>query len=82
MNRYNSARLYFEMSDFNGWEVATFVENAVFDIIHGRQYGKVAMVGDKPWQEWAAKLASPVKKEGIRYFNLSEKENALRWIGE
>ncbi|MCW3111269.1 MAG: hypothetical protein JWQ09_5775 [Segetibacter sp.] len=68
------------MVDFNGWEVGSFIENAVFDIIHGRKFGKVAMVGEKIWQEWAARLASPVKREGIKYFDISEKELALKWI--
>jgi len=76
------ARLYFEMIEFDGWEIKSFVENAVFDIKYGSQFGKVAMVGEKIWQEWAARLASPVKKEGIKYFDIKDRELALKWIKE
>lgn len=80
MEKYGSARLYFEMVDFHGWGVGSFIENAVFDVVHRKQFGKVAMVGDKVWQKWAARLASPVKKEGIKYFDIKEKEVAMKWV--
>ncbi len=80
MQTYGSVRLYFEMESFHGWETSTFIENAIFDLIHGRQYGRVAMVGDKQWQEWTARAASPVKKKGIKYFDLADKAIALQWV--
>ncbi len=58
------------------------IENGLFDVIHGLDYGRVAMVGEKKWQEWAAKLISPVKKKGVRYFDLAEKEQAMKWVRE
>jgi len=82
MERTKAARLYFEMVDFEGWQPGSFIENGLFDLIHGRKYGKVAMVGDKSWQEWAARLASPVKKEGVHYFDLADKEKAMAWVKE
>lgn len=82
MQRTHAARLYFEMVDFEGWQPDSFVENGLFDIIHGREYGKVAMVGEKKWQEWAARLASPVKKKGVHYFDLAAKEQAMAWVKE
>jgi hypothetical protein len=80
MEEYGSARLYFEMVNFEGWQPGSFVENGVFDLVHGREYGRVAMVGEKQWQHWAARLASPVKKEGIKYFDLSDREKAMAWV--
>ncbi len=47
MRQYGSVRLYFEMVDFHGWEPSGFVKHGLFDLIHGRQYGNVAMVGEK-----------------------------------
>jgi len=76
----HAARLYFEMTDFDGWEPGSFLENAFFDLVNGREYGRVAMVGNKKWQKWAAQLASPVKKEGVHYFHLTDKESAMRWV--
>jgi hypothetical protein len=80
MEEYGSARLYFEMVNFEGWQPGSFVENGVFDLVHGQEYGRVAMVGEKQWQRWAARLAAPVKKEGIKYFDLSDREKAMAWV--
>ena len=82
IDKFGQARLYFEMIEFDGWEAGSFIENGVFDIMHGHQFGRVAMVGEKKWQEWAARLASPVKREGIKYFDTSEKELAMKWVRE
>jgi hypothetical protein len=80
MQRYGSVRLYFEMVDFQGWEPAGFVQHGLFDLTHGRQYGNVAMVGEKKWQDWVATLVDPVKKGKVRYFDLSQREEALQWL--
>ena len=80
IGEFGQARLYFEMVEFDGWEAGSFIENGVFDISHGNQFGRVAMIGEKKWQELAAKLASPVKREGIKYFDSNEKELAMNWV--
>jgi len=80
--RFRNARLYFEMAGFKGWEIGRLIRNALFDIVNGRQYGKVAMVAEKWWQHLAARLASPVKKEGIKYFSLVEKEKAKSYVDQ
>jgi SpoIIAA-like len=82
MKKYGAARLYYEMShlDLSRIKPGAAMENALFDLVHGREYGRVAMVGEKAWQEWAAKLISPVKKKGVRYFGMHERERAMRWV--
>ncbi|MCX2739467.1 STAS/SEC14 domain-containing protein [Pontibacter anaerobius] len=84
MRKYGAARLYYEMIhlDLNRVKPGAALENAFFDLVHGREYGRVAMVGEKVWQEWAAKLISPVKKKGVRYFDLHEREQAMQWVQE
>ncbi|MBF9253453.1 STAS/SEC14 domain-containing protein [Pontibacter sp. 172403-2] len=82
MKATGEARLYYEMADLDWVKPGAALENALFDIVHGREYGRVAMVGEKTWQEWAAKLISPVKKKGVRYFDLTEREQAMAWVQE
>ncbi len=82
MQRYEEVHLYYEMVDANWVQPVAAIENGLFDVIHGLDYGRVAMVGEKKWQEWAAKLMSPVKKKGIRYYDLSERDQALQWVLE
>lgn len=80
MALYGEIRLYFEMRAFTGWKPGSFLENALFDLVHGRKFRKVAMVGEKDWQRWAAGLADLVKAGRVRYFPWSEREFAKAWI--
>jgi hypothetical protein len=80
MQRYKEVHLYYEMVNVEWVQPVAAIENGLFDMIHGLDYGRVAMVGEKKWQEWAAKLISPVKKKGVLYFDLAEKERAMKWV--
>ena len=82
MQRYEEVHLYYEMAAVKWVQPVAAVENALFDVVHGLDYGRVAMVGEKWWQELAAKLISPVKKKGVRYFDMAEKEQAMQWVLE
>jgi hypothetical protein len=82
MFKFGTAKVYFEMSEFRGWKFLSFVENAIFDIVHGRKYGKVVMVGEKSWQHLAAIVASPVKKKGVKYFSMVNRELAIDYVND
>ena len=48
---YPQVRWYYEMEDFDGWEVKTFFEDTQFSLSHRNDFEKIAMVGEKKWQE-------------------------------
>ncbi|MGY8914825.1 MAG: STAS/SEC14 domain-containing protein, partial [Flavobacteriales bacterium] len=50
------------------------------DTAHAKDYEKIAMVGDKKWQEWIAQFMKPFTNADIRYFDLKDKETAKQWI--
>ncbi len=78
--QYGEVRLYFEMEQFSGWEPGSFLENAFFELVHAHQFSKVAMVGEKNWQAWLARLMNVVKRGEVRYFDLDQRVQALEWI--
>lgn len=80
MGKHKETHIYYEMVDVDWIQPVAAIENGLFDIIHGLDYGRVAMVGEKKWQEWASGLISPVKKHGVRYFDLADKEKAMRYV--
>ena len=82
MQQYEEVHLYYEMLGVKWVQPMAAIENVLFDVVHGLDYGRVAMVGEKLWQEWAAKLISPIKKYGVRYYDLEEKDLAMRWVME
>lgn len=80
LNEWSEVRLYFEMRDFSGWEAGAALADLKFDIEHGNEMSKVAMVGAKKWQEWLTAAMKPFTSAEVRYFDLPEREEALRWI--
>ncbi len=72
---------YFEMHDFHGYDMKGFWADLKVDRAHVSDYGKMAFVGDKKWQEWAAKATDLATDSDVRYFDISEKGKAKGWIG-
>ena len=80
LKQYSKFRWYFEMENFDGWELKAFWEDVKFDAKHASDFEKVAMVGENQWQEWMTDLMKPLTSAEVRYFDLSQKEEAVQWI--
>lgn len=76
----NKARWYFEMQDFAGWTLKGGWEDLKMDIKHANDYDKIAMVGDKEWQDLMTTLMKPFTSAELKYFKLADKEQAKQWI--
>jgi hypothetical protein len=73
-------RLIFEMHDFHGWEAGALWEDIKFDLKHFADIERLALVGDKKWEEWMAKFCQPFTTADIRYFDQSRAAEAESWI--
>ena len=73
---------YFEMHDFEGYTLKGFWEDIKVDSSHISDYGKMAFVGEKKWQEWVAKATDFFTSSEVKYFDLKEKEAAKKWIAQ
>lgn len=67
---------YFEMEDYEGYTLKGFWEDIKVDSAHISDYGKMAFVGEKKWQEWAAKATDFFTSSEVKYFDLKDKELA------
>ncbi|MDC7994101.1 STAS/SEC14 domain-containing protein [Altibacter sp. HG106] len=76
----NKVDFYFEMEDFDGYTLKGFWEDIKVDSAHISDYGKMAFVGEKKWQEWAAKATDFFTSSEVKYFDLKDKELARTWI--
>tara|TARA_R110000764_G_scaffold51464_1_gene112547 strand:- start:382 stop:801 length:420 start_codon:yes stop_codon:yes gene_type:complete len=74
------ADFYFEMEDFEGYTLKGFWQDIKVDSAHISDYGKMAFVGEKKWQEWAAKATDFFTSSEVKYFDLKDKELAKTWI--
>jgi hypothetical protein len=78
--KHGTVRIVFAMEQFEGWDLGAIWEDTKFDIKHFRDIEKLAMVGEKSWEEWMAKFCKPFTKAEIRYFDTSEMAAAEEWI--
>lgn len=80
LQTYKKIRWYFEMEDFQGWELKAFWQDVKFDMRHANDFEKIAMVGEKKWQEWMTDFMKPFTVAEIKFFEMKERDTALEWI--
>ena len=73
-------RWYLEMNNFEGWNIKGLWKDFKMDVAHERDYERIAVVGEKKWQEWARQFMKPFTNANIKYFEISQKEDAKKWI--
>ena len=72
----------FDMSGFHGWEAGALWEDMKFDVHHFADIEKLAMVGDKQWEQGMAIFCKPFTTASIRYFDQADIAEARRWLQE
>ena len=81
IERYGKLRVLVEMHAFEGWDsLGALWEDLKLDVRFNREVERVAMVGEKRWQEWATRLSKPFVKGTIKYFDHGELEQAWAWL--
>ncbi|MBA3963830.1 MAG: STAS/SEC14 domain-containing protein [Chthoniobacterales bacterium] len=74
-------RMLFIMDDFHGWTPAAAWDDLRFGTEHASKVERVAMVGEKKWQEWLTKIGSIfVMRHQVKYFDTSALAEAERWV--
>jgi hypothetical protein len=82
LGKFGKVRWYYEMQNFIGWEVRTFFNDSAWSLSHRNDIEKIAMLGEKKWQEMMTELMKPFTSAVIKYFPESEIREAEKWIEE
>ena len=80
LREQGSLRMLFVMEDFHGWEPGAAWDDFRFDVRHASKIERVAMVGEKKWQEWLTKIGRVFLPERVRYFDWADLVEAERWV--
>ena len=80
IKQWGRLRMLFEMKDFHGWELGAVWEDLKFDFKHFGHIKRLAMVGDKKWEEYLATFCGPFTAAEVEYFDRSEMEEAQDWL--
>jgi hypothetical protein len=73
-------RLLAQFHDFHGWDMHALWDDIKFSTTHCTKIEKIALVGEKKWEEWMAKVCKPFTMAQIKYFNESDIESAWQWL--
>jgi len=80
IRREGKVRILLQLVDFEGWDLHAAWDDMKFGIEHCHDFERIAVVGDKAWEEWMAKLSSPFTSSGSRFFEGADIEGAWDWI--
>lgn len=75
-------RFLFELDAFEGWEPSALWDEIKFDVKHFADVERVAIVGDKKWEQEMTAFSKPFTRATIRYFDVADAAQAWKWWRE
>ncbi len=82
IKKHGKIRILLQMHDFHGWTAGALWEDIKFDIKHFGDIERLAMVGERKWEAGMATFCKPFTSAKIRYFDVSDMDQARQWIEE
>ncbi|NEX20024.1 STAS/SEC14 domain-containing protein [Thiorhodococcus mannitoliphagus] len=68
-----------QFEDFQGWDLQAAWDDFKLGMEHYSDFERIALVGEKSWERWMAKLCKPFTRAEVKYFDASEMDAALSW---
>ena len=72
--------VYIDCSELEGWELRAAWDDLKLGLKHGRDFNRIAIYGNKKWQEYASKIGSWFISGEVKYFESADE--ALTWLNE
>jgi hypothetical protein len=82
IKQHGKIRVLFEMVDFHGWATSALWDDIKFDVTHFKDIDRLAMVGDKKWEQGMSVFCRPFTTAKIRYFDHTAITEANQWLEE
>ena len=67
-----------DICDFEGWELRAAWDDLKLGLKHGKEFEKIAVIGNQNWESIAATIANWFTGSELKYFE--DYEDALEWI--
>ena len=72
--------VFFDATELEGWEPRAAWDDMKLGLKHGREFNRIAMVGNRRWQELSTKIGSWFIGGEARYFE--DEAEAMAWLNE
>jgi hypothetical protein len=82
MDPDDKIRLLVELQEFQGWTVGALWEETKFAAKHFNDIERLAIVGESRWEKGMVVFAKPFTTATVRYFDISEMDEAKQWVRE
>ncbi len=76
---HGKVRIFVQFEDFHGWDMHALWDDIKFATRYCFSIERVAIVGDRTWEEWMAKVCKPFTRAQVRYFDVADVEAAWAW---
>jgi hypothetical protein len=80
IQQHGKINILFEMHDFEGWSAGALWEDIKFDVKHFKDIARLAVVGERRWQEGMTAFCKPFTTANIRYFEHAQIDEARAWL--
>jgi hypothetical protein len=80
--KQGKVRLLAQFQDFHGWDLHALWDDIKFSTTHCTKIERIALVGDRKWEEWMAKVCRPFTMASLRYFDAADLAAAQAWLAE
>ena len=77
---HGKVRMLAQFEDFHGWDLKALWDDIKFATEHCTKVERIAMVGEKKWEEWMAKVCKPFTMAHVKYFDHQEIDAAWKWL--
>jgi hypothetical protein len=82
LEKQGKVRLLAQFENFHGWDLHAMWDDIKFATTHCTKIERIALVGEKTWEKWMAKVCKPFTMAKIRYFDVTEADAAQAWLEE
>jgi hypothetical protein len=79
---HGKLRVLFDMTGFHGWTAGALWADTKFAMHHFSDIDRLAVVGEKKWQEGMATFCKPFTKATVKYFDHTATAEAQAWLSE
>lgn len=81
VKQHGKINVLVELVDFHGWDAAALWDEVKFDLKHLSQIKRLALVGNKVWEEGVANFCAPFVSADVRFFDPTQFAEARAWLG-
>ncbi len=82
LTKHPKVRLLAQFHDFHGWDAHALWDDVKFSTTHCTKIDRIALVGEKKWEQWMSKVCKPFTMAKIEYFDAADIGKAKAWLEE